>query len=111
MIFIVVKWAVRPERSAEWLGLVADFTRDTRAEPGNLFFEWSRSVNDPNEFVLVEAFADGAAGVRHVGSDHFKAAMSWMPDVVAATPRIVNVEVPGDGWSRMAEVSPRAEPG
>lgn len=78
-----------------------------RAEPGSLFFEWSRSVDDPNEFVLVEAFRDGEAGAAHVSSDHFKAAMAWMPDAVSATPRIVNVEVPGDDWSSMAEVQPR----
>ena len=107
MIFIVVKWNIRPERSGEWLSLVDDFTKGTRSEPGNIFFEWSRSVDNPNEFVLVEAFRDGDAGGAHVNSDHFKAAMGWMPDVVAATPQIINVEVPGDGWSRMAEVTPR----
>jgi hypothetical protein len=34
--------------------------------------------------------------------------MAWMPEVVAEVPEIVNMEVPGDGWSRMAEVTPRA---
>jgi quinol monooxygenase YgiN len=107
MIFIVVKWTIRPERSHEWLSLVDDFTRATRAEDGNLFFEWSTSVDDPHRFTLVEAFRDGDAGAAHVGSAHFKAAMEWMPSVVAETPQIVNVEVPADGWSRMAEVTPR----
>ncbi|EMF00862.1 antibiotic biosynthesis monooxygenase [Streptomyces mobaraensis NBRC 13819 = DSM 40847] len=107
MIFIVVKFTIRPERSDEWLGLVEDFTQGTRREPGNLFFEWSRSVEDPNQFVLVEAFKDGAAGEVHVNSEHFKKAMSWMPDLIAKTPEIVNVEVPSEGWSAMAELSPR----
>lgn len=107
MIFITVKWTVRPDRSDEWLSLVDDFTRATRAEPGNLFFEWSRSVDDPNQYVLVEAFADGDAGSAHVNSEHFRTAMAWLPDVVAARPQIINVEVPGDGWSEMAEVTPR----
>ncbi|MDQ6851954.1 MAG: antibiotic biosynthesis monooxygenase [Actinomycetota bacterium] len=109
MIFIVVKWTIRPERSDEWLTLVSDFTAATRAEPGNLFFEWSRSVDVANQFVLVEAFADGGAGAAHVGSEHFKAAIDWMPDVVAETPEIVNVEIPdAQGWSRMGEVAPRS---
>jgi quinol monooxygenase YgiN len=106
VIFIVVKWTIRPERSEEWLSLVDDFTQATRAEPGNLFFEWSRGVDSPHEFTLVEAFADGAAGGEHVNSDHFKTAMSWMPDVVASKPKIINVEVPGDGWSEMGEITP-----
>lgn len=107
VIFIVVKFTVRPEHSANWLELVDPFTRATRAEPGNLFFEWSTSVTDPHEFVLVEAFASAEAGKAHVESDHFQEAISWMPDVVAETPRIVNTEAPGTGWSLMAEVTPR----
>lgn len=107
MIVIVVKFTVRPQRSDDWLDLVADFTAGTRAETGNIFFEWSRSVDDPHQFVLVEAFQDGAAE-EHVGSDHFHAAMGWMPDVVSTVPDIVSVQgVPGDGWGKMAEVTPR----
>jgi quinol monooxygenase YgiN len=106
MIFIVVKWTIRPDRSGEWLTLVDDFTQATRGEPGNLFFEWSRSVDNSDQFVLVEAFRDGDAGAAHVNSDHFKTAMSWMPGVVAETPEIINVQVQGDGWSRMSEVTP-----
>jgi quinol monooxygenase YgiN len=105
MIFIVVKWTIKPERSGEWLTLVDDFTQATRNEPGNIFFEWSKSVDNPHQFVLVEAFQDDAAAA-HVNSDHFKAAMAWMPDVVAETPQIINVPVPGTDWSRMAEVTP-----
>lgn len=109
MIFIVVKFTIRPERSDEWLSLVDEFTQATRAEEGNVFFEWSRSVDVPHQFVLVEAFRDPAAGGEHVSSEHFKAAMSWMPDVVAQTPEIVNIEVPQDGWGQMAEVTPRSD--
>jgi quinol monooxygenase YgiN len=109
MIFITVKFPVRPEFSEDWLELVADFTRSTRAEPGNLFFEWSRSVDDPNLFVLVEGFRDAAAGKVHVESAHFGAAVDAMSYVVAETPQIVSTEIPGsDGWGPMGEVSPRS---
>lgn len=107
MIFIVVRWPVRPEHSENWLSIVADFTDGTRGEPGNLFFDWSRSVDDPHEWVLVEGFRDPAAGAAHVATDHFKAALETLPDYVSATPRIINVEVPQDDWSQMAEISPR----
>jgi quinol monooxygenase YgiN len=108
MIFIVVKFPVRAERSDEWISLSEEFTRATRAEPGNLFFEWSRSIDDPTTFVLLEAFADADAGAAHVASDHFNKAMAWMPDAVAATPRIVNIEIPdASDWSQMSEVAPR----
>ncbi|MEU1267929.1 putative quinol monooxygenase [Streptomyces sp. NPDC005799] len=86
---------------------MADFTAATRAEPGNLFFEWSVDTFDPHRFVLLEAFASQEAGVEHVNSEHFRAAMAWMPDVVAVTPDIINVETSGQGWARMAEITPR----
>jgi quinol monooxygenase YgiN len=109
MIFIVVKWTIKPDRSGEWLTLVDDFTRATRNEPGNIFFEWSKSVDDPHQFVLVEAFQDGEAGAAHVNSGHFKTAMSWMPNVIAEKPKIINIEVPGEGWAEMAELTPVEE--
>jgi quinol monooxygenase YgiN len=109
MIFIVVKWKIRPEYSADWLTRVDDFTRSTRAEPGNLFFEWSRSVDDPDVYVLVEAFADSDAGGQHVRSEHFAKAVSWMPDYVASTPQIVSTEIANmDGWGEMGEVQARS---
>ncbi|GAA3076580.1 putative quinol monooxygenase [Streptomyces olivoverticillatus] len=107
MIFIVVKFTVRPERSAEWLDLVRDFTEATRSEAGNVFYEWSKSVDNPHQFVLVEGFESAEAGEVHVNSEHFKTAMAWMPDVIAETPQIINAEVPGTGWSAMAELAPR----
>ncbi|MGW5276215.1 putative quinol monooxygenase [Streptomyces sp. NPDC004044] len=107
MIFIAVRFTVRPEYRDQWLDRVADFTTATRAEPGNLFFEWSVDAADPYRFVLLEAFASSEAGAAHVNSDHFKTAMAWMPDVVAKTPDLINVETEGQGWSRMAEVTAR----
>ncbi len=107
MIFIVVKWTVRPEYSHSWLERVDEFTQSTRAEPGNIFFEWSRSVDDPNVFVLVEAFADDAAEA-HVTSAHFKTAVGWMPDIVAEPPSPVRTKIEGmHGWGEMGEVKAR----
>ena len=104
MIFIVAKFPVKPEHADRWPEIVADFTRGTRSEPGNLWFDWSRSVDDPYEFVLVEAFRDGQAGERHVKSDHFQRAMNAMPVALVETPKIINFEVEGDDWSRMGEL-------
>ncbi|KNB50765.1 putative quinol monooxygenase [Streptomyces caatingaensis] len=108
MIFITVKFPVRPERSEEWLDIVRDFTEATRAEPGNLFYEWSRSVDDPNEYVLVEGFRDAEAGREHVESAHFRQAMEDLSYAIAAKPKIISVELPDrHGWDLMGELSPR----
>jgi quinol monooxygenase YgiN len=105
MIFIVVKFNVRPEYADEWVDGASEFTRAVREEPGNLWFEWSRSVENPNQFVLVEAFRDARAGSAHVNSEHFKTAIAQLPAMLAETPEIINVEVPGTTWSPIAEMS------
>lgn len=107
MILIVVKWPVRPERADDWPEQVREFTDAVRAEPGNLFFEWSRSVEDQDTWVLVEGFRDAEAGRVHVASEHFRAATAWLPDAVTATPQIISTEIDATGWSQMSEVSPR----
>jgi quinol monooxygenase YgiN len=104
MILINVKFETKPEWTDRWLDLVKDFTESTRAEPGNLWFEWSRSVDNPAEFVLIEAFTDDGAG-PHVQSDHFKKAMQDMPQALVRTPKIVSRQVEGDGWGEMGELT------
>ena len=103
MYVIVVKFPVKPDWSDRWLDLVESFTNSTRAEPGNLFFEWSRSVEDPNTFVLVEGFTDDGAG-PHVNSDHFKQAMTDLRQALARTPQIISKQVEGEGWGPMGEL-------
>lgn len=104
MIFIVVKFPAKPEYADRWLDHVAEFTEATRAEAGNKWFEWSRSADDPNEWVLIEAFEDDAAEA-HVNSGHFTKAMADLRPLISATPRIVSQRIEGkDGWDRMGEL-------
>jgi len=104
MIFITAKFRVRPEEADDWPAISKAFTEATRAEPGCLWFEWSRSLDDPAEYVLVEAFRNDEAGGAHVQSDHFRAAQRELPPHLAATPRIVNFSVPQDDWSELGEM-------
>jgi len=105
MILIVVKHPVRPEYADGWPSVVEEFTTATRAEPGNISFDWYRGSEDPNLWVLIESFRDGEAGKAHVASAHFKAAISRLPQLLTAVPEIINIEVPGDSWARMSELS------
>jgi quinol monooxygenase YgiN len=74
LIFITAKFRVLPEHAEDWPEISRAFTEATRGEEGCLWFDWSRSLEDPQEYVLVEAFRDGDAGGAHVSSDHFKQA-------------------------------------
>lgn len=108
MIFIVVKFRTKPEWTDRFPDLVADFTADTRAEPGNMWFDWSRSLDDPSEYVLVEGFRDGDAGKEHVTSEHFKKFIADTPQALAATPLIISRTIDADGWSEMGEMTVEA---
>jgi len=105
MIFITAKFQIKGEDADRWPEIAADFTNATRAEPGCLWFAWSRSVEDPTEYVLIEAFRDGEAGGEHVRSAHFAAARTSLPPHLASTPKIINVEVPHDDWSLLGELT------
>jgi quinol monooxygenase YgiN len=105
MIFITAKFKIRPEDADRWPQIAAEFTEASRNEPGCLWFDWSRSLADPREYVLVEAFRDDAAGAAHVQSAHFKQAQRSLPPHLAETPRIINVTVPQDDWSRLGEMA------
>lgn len=104
MIFIVVKWKPKPEYVESFPDEVAEFTAATRNEPGNLFFDWSRSVEDPSEYVLVEGFRDGEAGKEHVTSEHFKKFVAEAPALLSSTPLIISQEIDATGWSEMGEM-------
>jgi quinol monooxygenase YgiN len=104
MIFITAKFRIRPEEADDWPAISKAFTEATRAEPGCLWFDWSRSLDDPTEYVLVEAFRDDEAGAAHVGSEHFRAAQRELPPHLTETPRIVNFSVPQDDWSELGEM-------
>lgn len=105
MIFITARFQVKAEHADDWPDIARAFTDATRAEDGCLWFDWSRSLDDPNEYVLVEAFRDGEAGGAHVNSAHFTAAQRELPPYLAATPRIINVELDQDDWSELGEMA------
>lgn len=103
MYFIVVKFPVKPEFADAWPEISRPFTEATRAEQGNLWFEWSRSVEEPNTYVLVEGFTEDGAG-PHVNSAHFKQMQVDFPQYLTATPQIVSRQVEGDSWGEMGEL-------
>ena len=66
--FHCCKVPVKPEYADQWIEKTRAFTEATRAEEGNKFFEWSRSIEDPNEFVLLSRLSTTTQLARHVNS-------------------------------------------
>jgi quinol monooxygenase YgiN len=105
MIFIVVKFKPKPEYVESFPDKVADFTAATRNEPGNMWFDWSRSLENPSEYVLVEGFRDGDAGKEHVTSTHFAKFIADTPALLSSTPQIISHTIDATGWSDMGEMT------
>jgi quinol monooxygenase YgiN len=105
MIFIAAKFRVRPEYADQWPELTATFTAAVRAEPGCLWFDWSRSLDDRTEYALLEAFRDDDAGAAHVQSAHFQQARRDLPPLLVETPRVLNTSIAQDGWSELGEMA------
>ena len=62
MIVIVVKQPVRSKFADDFNELVREFTEATRAEPGNISFDWYRDPEDPKLWIGVEVFEDNNTG-------------------------------------------------
>lgn len=107
MLLIVLKVQIRPEKRDEWLAGITRYTEDVRSEPGNVSFDYYENGGDPNEFVIVEVFADGDAGDAHVATEHASTFFPFMAAVVSRRPEINYQDLDGEAWSEMAEVTPR----
>lgn len=107
MILINVKFRVKEEFADQWPDISFEFTQATLEEPGNLWFEWSRSVLDPHTYVLIEAFEDGDAPAAHVNSAHFRKMQETFPQYLEETPVIVSTQTDSPGWAPMSEITVR----
>jgi quinol monooxygenase YgiN len=107
MILINIKMQIRPEKEAEWLALADSYAKDVNTEDGCLFFQFSRSLNDNNEFICIEGFKDAEAGSTHVKQPYVKKFFDTAPDLVATQPQIIYMDAPHDGFGPMGEIQPR----
>lgn len=108
MILINVKFPVRGEKVDEWLALAQSYATAVNAEEGCNFFEWSRGLDDPLEFVTIECFKDADAGGAHTKTQHFADFVEKAPDLVSAQPQIMYVDDEQvKGWGPMGEITPR----
>lgn len=107
MIVITVRFPVKPEFSDVFLDEVREGTEAVRGEPGCLWYDWARSADDPNEFLLTEGYRDAEAGSAHVNSAHFRPGLEKMRPMLSATPKIIFSDLgPGrTGWDEMGELT------
>jgi quinol monooxygenase YgiN len=82
-----------------------EFTKAPQAKERCLWLEWSRSLADPHEYVLIEAYRDDDTAATHVESSHFRKATQTLPQFSDQTPKIVNGTLDQEDWSQLQELA------
>ena len=96
MMGAVTTFKVKAGKVEEFEALYADLTAKVKAnEPGNIFYELTRSRTDPDEYVALEFYRDQAAFDVHAGSAHFQAAFAKLMELWDGFPNTVFVDQVG----------------
>jgi (4S)-4-hydroxy-5-phosphonooxypentane-2,3-dione isomerase len=82
MYVVAVTIFVKPEFVAQFREATLDNARNSRKEPGNLRFDVLQSEEDPNRFLLYEAYKVKDDFARHQATAHYarwkQAVGDWM---------------------------------
>ena len=78
MIVTIVHISVKPNHLEEFIEVIADNHRNSILEPGNLRFDVLQSSDNPNHFVLYEAYESEEAAAAHKNTPHY---LKWRDTV------------------------------
>ena len=71
-VYLFAKWQVKEGHLTQVLDLMAQMTKRTREEEGNLFYRIHQSISDVNTLVLYEGYVDSAAVEAHRNAEYFQ---------------------------------------
>ena len=72
MAYVVsAKWRAKPGKEERLKALCEEMTEPSRAEPGNVFYQAQRSLDDPQLFYLYEQYVDEGGYIAHQETEHF----------------------------------------
>lgn len=84
MHVVCVHVHVKPEHRDDFLAASLENARGTVQEPGNLRFDVLQQADDPNRFLLYEAYRDEAGMQAHKETPHYAqwrdAVAGWMAE-------------------------------
>ena len=73
MAYVVsAKWRAKPGKEERLKALIEEMTEPSRAEPGNVYYQAQRSIEDPQLFYLYEQYVDEDGYKAHQATDAFK---------------------------------------
>lgn len=69
---VIAHYQAKPGLGDQVCELLGQLTDATRQEPANLSYEFFRSPQDPDRFVILEQYTDPAGLDAHRASEHFQ---------------------------------------
>lgn len=81
MLAIIVRLKAKPGRAGELLAALEDNARHSAREPGCHRWEYSRRLDDPDEFAICELYEGPEAIQAHLDSEHFQRWKAAAPDL------------------------------
>lgn len=78
MYVVAVTVLAKPEFVERFVEATLDNARNTRREPGNVRFDVLRAEEDPNRFMLYEAYHTKNDFVKHQQTEHY---LQWKAKV------------------------------
>jgi quinol monooxygenase YgiN len=89
MITFIAQLRVLPENAEAFevlMTYVADMTH--RHEPGVAYYEWARSVDEADTYVVVEVYRDAAVHAAHMASAWVRESLPRSAVLIAGRPHI-----------------------
>ena len=101
MLVVHVHVHVKPEHVEAFRQATLDNARHSVQEPGIARFDVVQQADDPNRFVLVEAYRTAEAVAAHKATAHYARWRDAVADLMAeprTAVKYANVFPPDDGW-------------
>jgi autoinducer 2-degrading protein len=103
MQVVCVHVHVMPEHREEFIQATLENARSTVEEPGNLRFDVLQETDDPNRFVLYEAYRDEAGMSAHKETAHYArwrdAVAPWMAEPRRGVKHVSLFPATDDEWA------------
>jgi len=85
-----VESCIKPDFRDDFVALMEIHQQKSRAEPGNLQFDWGESVAVPNTFYMHEEYASRNAYEAHEAAPHFASFMEFNAREPYSKPQVVS---------------------
>jgi quinol monooxygenase YgiN len=89
MITFIAHLRVKPENAAAFEALMAHVAQMTRAhEPGVAYYDFARSADEPDTYVVVEVYRDAQAHAGHMASSWVRESLPPSAALIEGRPHI-----------------------